>query len=309
MNKPLRIAAVIGALGAGSAVLSACDASPYAATVNGHVITVNQLNHQLAGWASNSIWVQQFDAGNSQSQGGNGTTVVGTGGPGTYSSAFAGDILGDIVDVDAIHQHLAATGQAATPDEMVAARAVNEYLRNQYWDHFSTQIRSFLVEQLADEGALAPRPSDTSSLQGPFNEISPYLFSEICVDEASAFSAQAARAIASSGTVNGAEACLDQAAVEQESPAFQVAIQKLTKPGDVSAPIASASGPQVFQVLRLVSRTSPGFDAGVQRVLSAATNQPPAINGILSSAHVKVNPLYGTYSNGQVTPPQLSGST
>lgn len=300
MRRPLRLLSVIGALGAGSLALSACDASPYAATVNGQVISVNNLNHQLAEWSSNRVWVRAFDAGNAQNQGGDGTTVVGTGGSGTYSSKFAADILAVNVDVAAIHQHLAATGHPATHDQVVAARAINEYLRAQYWDKFPTQLRDFLVEQLADQGALAAVPANPSSLQGPFNQIQPYLFSSVCVQESTAFSSAAAQAIISSGTLHGPPVCYDQAAIESQSPAFQAAVIKLANVGDISPAIRTPFG---FEVLKLASRSTPGFDAGVQQVLSSATSQPTSINRILASAHVKVNPAYGSWSAGQITPP------
>lgn len=305
MKRPLRLASLIGALGAGSLLLSACDASPYAAKVNGQVVTVNGLNHQLAAWASNRTWVQQFDASNSSAQGGSGTSVVGSGGPGTYSSAFVADILGDIVDVTAIRQHLARTGQLPTGDETVASRAVNEYLRAQYWTQFPPEVRDFLVDQLAYEAPLAQVPSDTSSLQGPYKQIQPYLFSSVCVVQTSVASLAQASTIISSGSVHGTTICYDQTALEGQSADFQAAVLKLVSPGQLSAPVKTSYG---YQLLQLASRNSPGFDQGVQQVIAAATNQPPAITSILSSAKVEVNPRYGTWSDGQITPPHLASS-
>lgn len=305
MRRPFRLVALLAAVAAGSLTVTACDASPYAASVDGQVITVNSLNHQLTAWASNRVWVQQFDAGNSTSQGGSGTTVVGSGGPGTYSSAFVADILGDIIDVSAIQHRLAAEAKLPTADEIVASRAVNEYLRSQYWTQFPPSLRAFLVDQLAYEAPLATVPVDPTSLAGPYSQIQPYLFSSVCVDQTAVFSSSAASAVIASGTVHGSKVCYDQVGLEGQSPAFQAEVLKLTSAGQLSSPIRTAYG---YQVLQLVSRSTPGFDSGVQQVLAAATSQPAAINGILAAAKVKINPKYGTWSNGQVTPPRLASS-
>ncbi len=299
MKRALRLLSFVAALAAGSLTLSACDASPYAATVNGQVITVNSLNHQLAMWAANPQWVQGYNQSNSQAQGGNGTTVAGAG-SGTYSSQFVAEILTLDAQSIAVHQHLAATGNPANDDEVIASRAVNEYLRAAYWAKFPPALRDFLVQQLADEGALAQPPSDPTQLQGPYSQIQPYLFSQICVVQASAFSSDAAQAIISSGVVNGVHVCYDQISLEAHPPAYQSAVIKLANPGDISSPLQTSYG---FVVVKLVSRTGPGFDPAVQRVLVAATSQVAAVGTILGAAHVKVNPRYGYWSNGQVNPP------
>lgn len=300
-HRALRLGALAGALGVGSLTLSACDASPYAATVNGYVITVNTLNNEMAGWAANKAWVQQFDSGNSTSQGGNGATVVGSGGAGTYSSTFAADILSDLVSTKAIDQYLAAHGITVTNDQLVAAQAINEYIRGDSWTQFSPSIREFQVRQLAEEGALAGVPTDTSSLQTPYSDIQPYLFSSICVDQESAPDQAAAQSIISGGSVTGSELCYDQSDLEEQSAAYQSALRKLSRPGDLTPAIKTDFG---YVVAKLVSRNTPGFSAGVKQVLSAAVTTPKEISTLLKTAKVRVNPRYGTWSSGQITPPK-----
>jgi hypothetical protein len=306
LHRALRFAALAGALGVGSLTLSACDASPYAATVNGHTITVNTLNQQMAGWAANKAWVAQFDSGNSAAQGGSGATVVGSGGHGTYSSTFAADILGDLVATQAISQYLSAHGIAITTEMTVTARAINQYIRGDSWTQFSPSIRDFQVNQLASEGAVAPVPTDTSNLQTPYSDIQPYLFYTICVDQASAPDQAAAQAILSSGSIGGAQLCYDQASLENQPADYQSALRKLTNPGDLTSVIKTEYG---YSVAKLVSRTTPGFSTGVQQVLSAAVTTPTKINTILASAQVRVNPAYGTWSNGQISPPKSPQSS
>lgn len=300
-----RFLSLVGALGAGSVVLGACDASPYAASVNGHVISVNSLNHELAAFSSNAQFVQGFNASNSSSQGGDGTTVAGTGGHGTYSSSFVAQVIGALISTDAVHQHLVAAGTLPTQDEMVASTAVNEYLRSAYWQQFPEGVKHFFIETLADQAVLTPVPSDTSNLLTPYQDIQPFLFSKVCVSQASAFSSSQAQQIIASKTVTGAVVCYDQSQLEAQPPAFQSAVRNLVNVGDISSAIKTSYG---YQVLQLTRRDTPGPSAGVQRVIVAAEQPPRAVNGIVAKAHVKVNPQYGTWSRGQVTPPQLSRS-
>lgn len=306
MKRVLGTLALIGALGAGSMTLSACDASPYAANVNGQTISQLALKNQLKDWSSNRAWVTSFDSANSQQNGGSGTTVTGTGGPGTYSSTFVADILDNMVQVNLIHQHLEATRNLPTPDEVVASRAVNEFLRADYWDQFPPSLRSFLVDQLAEQAPLTPVSGDSATLRSAYSQIQPYFFTQLCVIEASVFDRAAAHQIASVPDLRGAKLCFTQTTFEEQSEVFQKAVANLAV-GDTSPPIATSFG---SQVVRLVSRQSPGFTGGVQRVLSVATasSVPPAVTKLIDSAHVKVNPAYGTWSRGKITTPHLAGS-
>lgn len=306
MKRLLGSIALTGALAAGSLGLSACDASPYAASVNGQTISQLSLNHQLQEWSANRTWVASFDSANSQQNGGTGTTVAGTGGSGTYSSTFAADILDNIVQVTLIHQHLAATHNLPTADEVVTSRAVNEFLRSDYWDEFSPSLRQFLVEQLAEQAPLTRISSDTATLKSAYSQIKPYLFSQVCVVEASAFNQSDAQQLASSGNLQGAKVCYDQADFENQPRDFQTAVSKLNV-GQTAQPIHTSYG---YQVVQLASRQSPGFTPGVQRVLSVATasSVPPTVTKLIDSAHVKVNPAYGTWSHGRITTPQLGKS-
>lgn len=298
-----RLLSLAGLAGAAALVASACDVSPYAANVNGHTLTVNTLNHQLAEFSSNRAFVQEFnssEAASAQQTGAPAISVAGAGGSGTYSTQFVGQVLSVNVEVDAVHQHLAARGTPAGADEVMAARAVEEVAASQFWDQFPTDIRNLLVEQLADEGALTPLPPDPGSVQSAYAQISANLFSSICVAEATAFSATAAQVIIASGNVNGAQVCLTQADLEQEPPAFQTAVLGLQTVGQISAAIPTSFG---FEVLRLASRSSPALSPGVERVLAATSNPPQTLQGIVTSAHVKINPAYGSWSGTQVTPP------
>lgn len=306
ITRPFRLVALVAALGAGAMSVSACDASPYAATVDGHTISQLTLNNQLKDWSSNRTWVTSFDSANSQQSGGSGTTVVGSGGPGTYSSTFVADILANMIQVSIIHQHLAATGNQPAGDEVIASRAVNELLRSNYWDGFSPSLRQFLVDQLAEQAPLTPVSTNAAALKSAYSQIQPYLFSEVCMRQAAAFSKSDAERIISSGSLTGTQVCYDQASLEAQPRGFQTAVAKLHV-GQTSQPIPTSYG---FQVVKLTTRQSPGFSKGVQRVLSVAiaSTEPASVTKLIDSAHVKVNPAYGTWAKGTITPPHVASS-
>ncbi len=299
-RRSLRLAALASGALVAAVGLSACNGSPYAASVNGQVITVAALNHQLGEWASNATYVSDVDKANSTAQGGSGVGVLGAGGPGTYSSAFVANILGYNINFSILDQRLSATHQLPGPDVLEAARAVNESEAS-YWSAFPASLRNFLVDDLAYEAALVPSNASASALQSSYSKIRPYLFSRLCLRQATATSAAAAQKLAS-GSFVGAVSCYDQAGVEAQSPAWQAAALKLAANGDVSAPVKTTYG---YVVLKRVSRTSPGRTPGVDRVLSLlnAQSEPSQLTAVVNAAHVKVNPAYGTWSNGQVTPP------
>ena len=280
--------------------LAACNGSPYAASVNGQVISVAALNLQLAEWSSNATYVKDVDNANSTAQGGTGVGVFGTGGPGTYSSEFVANIVGYNISFTALAQHLAATHKLPGPDVLVAARAVNESQAS-YWSQFPAALRTFLVEDLAYEAALVPSSATASVLQSTYSKLKPYMYSQLCLRQASTTTLGAAKKLTSGG-FRGAQSCYDQAAVEAQSPAWQSAVVNLPKVGAVSTPIKTSYG---YVVVQLVSKTTPPRSAGVDSVLSLvnAQSEPTQISAVIDAAHVKVNPAYGTWANGQVTPP------
>ena len=299
-RRSLRTAALASGAVAAAVGLTACNGSPYAASVNGQVITVGALNHQLAEWASNTTYVSDVDKANSTAQGGSGVGVLGAGGPGTYSSAFVANILGYNVNFDILAQRLSSTHELPGQDVLEAARAVNESQAS-YWTDFPASLRNFLVDDLAYEAALVPSSATAAALQSSYTKIEPYFFSRLCLRQATASTLAAAEQLAGGGFV-GSISCYDQAGVEAQSAAWQTAALKLAANGDVSAPVKTAYG---YAVLERVSRTTPGRTPGVDRVLSLlnAQSEPSQLTAVAKAAHVKVNPAYGTWSNGQITPP------
>ena len=307
MKTPLRLLALAGTLAAGSLSLSACDASPYAASVNGHKISQLSLNTQLKELASTPGFVSYFDSQSSSQSGGSGAVVAGTGGPGTYSQSFVSAVLRLDIEVAALDQHLAAAGNLPGSDAIQAARGLQEATSSSYWDQLPASQRDLLTRLVADQAMLTPVASDTAGLQNVYKQLQPYIFSQVCLQQATAFNSSEAAQIIAAGVQGGSRVCYDQAALEAQPAAFQATVRGLSVGQVAQSPVQTSYG---YVALRLISRDGPGLSDQVQRVLSltAASSQPQGVTAVIQSARVKVNPAYGSWSNGQVQPPAPPGS-
>jgi PPIC-type PPIASE domain len=304
----LRILAGTLALAGLSLFLTACDTSPYAAQVNSQVIKETALNSEIRAWAGNPTYVASYDSASSTQNGGSGTTVLGAA-TGTYSLPWVAMILSGMIEARVVHQHLNAVGKLPDQDMLNAARSVNE-TSGQEWTEFSPAFRDVLVGRLADQAAASQTTVATATLQQAYQQYIQYFFVQICVLQSAATTKAAAQAISDSGGVNGAQVCYDQAQLEGFPVAFKNAVMQ-TAVGSVSQPIQSGFG---YQVVKVVSRQEQGFNTGLQRVLSLVLSNgqgtvDPSVAKLIESAHVKVNPAYGTWSSSSgVVPPQVSSS-
>lgn len=304
LRRPRRLLAGAAALVAVTMTASACDSSPYAATVNSTVIRQTALNAELRAWGANQAYVSAYREANSATNGGTGLTVGGDA-PGTYNMTWVADTLTGIIVADALHQHLSATNQLPGSALLAAARSVSEVDHPGFWDAFTPTFRATLSYRLAEEAALTPPTSvSQTTLRGLYNQYQTFFFSQVCTLEASAFTRSAAQALSTAGVTHGSSVCYGQAQFENQSTAFQTEVRTLAV-GATSAPIATSYG---YQVLKVVSRAVQGFNPAVQSVLAAVdlivNGQPnPAVIQVINATHVRVNPAYGTWKSSQVVPP------
>jgi hypothetical protein len=276
LAKTFVTAAVLAAV---SLTASGCDTSPYAAVANAHTIKQTTLNAELAAWAGNKQYVNAFDSANGSS----GLNVAGFA-PGTYNSGWVASILDNAVVAGLIHQHLRALHEALDQPMMQAARAISE-ISQIGWSSFPPAFRVY-------------------------QQYKPYFFSQVCLLEAAAFSLEQAQRLSTGGYPGGSQVCYSQTQFENQPADFSQAVMKLGV-YQVSQPIKTRYG---YQVVEVVSRDVFGFTPQLQRVISVAIvnaqgSPNPAVDGLLVSAKVKVNPQYGTWSQGQITPPKTPGSS
>jgi hypothetical protein len=301
LAKTFVTAAVLAAV---SLTASGCDTSPYAAVANAHTIKETTLNAELAAWAGNKQYVNAFDSANGSS----GLNVAGFA-PGTYNSGWVASILDNAVVAGLIHQHLRALHEALDQPMMQAARAISE-ISQIGWSSFPPAFRNTLTTRLAEDANLTPTSVDSTTLQRVYQQYKPYFFSQVCLLEAAAFSLEQAQRLSTGGYPGGSQVCYSQTQFENQPADFSQAVMKLGV-YQVSQPIKTRYG---YQVVEVVSRDVFGFTPQLQRVISVAIvnaqgSPNPAVDGLLVSAKVKVNPQYGTWSQGQITPPKTPGSS
>jgi hypothetical protein len=236
-------------------------------------------------------------------------TVVGDA-PGTYGSAWVANILTGIVDSAVVQQHLVASGTLPSLSLQAVARSVSEFDHPGYWTELPVAFRQTLASRLADEAAFggwAAVPDQT--LRQGYQQFQSYFFTQVCVVDVSAFSAAAAQAIRASGQVNGARTCYSPADLEAQPASFRSTVMAGTV-GAISQPISTNFG---FQVVQVVSRDTIAYGPDVVQVLTAAvatTGHLPntQLDQLVKQSHIQVNPAYGTWTSGQVAPPQLTSS-
>jgi hypothetical protein len=290
--------------------LSACDASPYAATANGQTIKALSLNTRLAEWGANKTYVNAQDA--AAEQGTSGAVAITGAGSGTYTSAFVATTLSQMVVDSILRQHLTATGSLPDAAMLAAARGVYEAnSSNAYWFGFPDKLRAALTDDLADEAAVVPASSNTTALQEGFSELGSYMWTQLCVTQSSAFNLADAKSIESAGVPNGTSVCWDQAGLEDQPAAYRTAVFALTL-GQTSKPISTSYG---YEVVKEVSRKSVPLDSDTAKVLTIVLDSNsgvalPSLDKLILGAKVKVNPAYGTWNakRGNITPPTAKGS-
>lgn len=301
LTKTFAAAALLAAV---SLTAAGCDTSPYAAKVNFHTIRQTELNAELGSWAANKQYVAAFDSANGSS----GVNVAGFA-PGTYNSGWVASILNNVVVANLISQRLQKLHQVPDQATFQAARAVSE-ISQIGWTSFSPSFRDTLTARLAEDATLTPTSVDTPTLQRVYQQYMQYFFSDVCVLQAAAFTLAQAQQLSDSGSPGGSQVCYNQAQLENQPADFRQAVMSL----DVyktSQPIKTRFG---YQVVEVVSRSVIDFTPQAQRTISVAIINAqgapnPVVQGLLVSARVKINPEYGTWTQGQVTPPKSPGSS
>lgn len=303
--KATRLFAAAAALLAVSLSASACDASPYAAKVNSHVIKETALNAELRAWAGNRQYVSAFDSAN----GSGGVTVVGDA-PGTYNNEWVSSILTDMVSASVVHQRLQATDRYVTEAGLQAARAVSE-ISQIGWTDFSPSFRDSLVNRLAEDALITPPLAQLDSTIGRvYQQYKPYFFSKVCAVQTAVFSVDAAERLSAGKHLSGSPVCYSQSGLEVQASDLRSAIMALA-PGHLSKPVKTPYG---YLVVEVTSRDVIGLTPELRRTISVAiVNAQGApndtVDALLRHARVKVNPAYGTWKGTQVVPPRTPGSS
>lgn len=304
MKRLLSVTAVCVAVIVGSASLSACDASPFAATINGQVIKQSALDSELHAWANAPGYVSEFDNGNSASNGGVGVTVAGVSPGATYNAVWVANQLDQMIEASAVHQYLAAKGELPDPAAVAAARSVSEIAESSFWYQLSPAFRQTLVQRLAEQAAVTPVTTQSGTIEQIYKQYQADFFTQVCVLQAATFNSAQAQGLVASGDVTGPPVCYTQVEFEQQPQSYRQAVLGLTV-GSAPVSIQTSYG---FQVVKLATRVqqplSPELNAVVSTVVSEATSGlATQVTQLVRQARVQVDPAYGMWENGQVVPP------
>ncbi|MGI8493580.1 MAG: hypothetical protein ACR2NJ_12675 [Acidimicrobiales bacterium] len=304
--------------------VSACDASPYAAVVNSHVISQSEFNTELRYLASNRGYVAAVDqqGASSQSQ----VQVEGDA-PGTYSNSWVSYVLTQTIEADAVHQYLLAQHKAPSDAQVAAARAVNEIKYGPLWTAFPAKYRDTIVTRDSERAVLEPLGSaNPTQLESLYKSNRKYFFTQVCVKEVDVTGSLAqARQVAdqltttaapttapptttpptattpptTAPTSGGAVTCYSQADLENQPRSLVSTIMGLA-PGMAAPPAKTTFG---YKVLAVVSRDDVSYSDDVKQALSVAVSQATgtpdvALAVVLAKTKIRVNPLYGTWHYG-----------
>lgn len=318
---------VAAALGLGL-VASACNpATPYAAIVNGQVISQSELNGQLAAIADNASDVASIEAA-SQSQGEAALQIRGPE-PGTYNLRFATEALDQDIEFAIIQQQFDRRHLRLTAYELESARAdLPSELGGQGaapvdLDQFPRSYQNTLVtrqaEILALEAAIAHVQVSAAAVSAYFTAHAADMF-EACASRILVTSLPAAAGVLkdlASGTSFAAEAAAKSQDTNttsnggqlgcgsglQFAASFGTAFASAVATAPLDHPVGPVRETSGFDILEVTARqalTESEAAAQIrQELVAAGSNGLDALLGpALTHAQVSVASTYGTWSAG-----------
>jgi len=319
------------------AALSGCGTAPYAATVNGQAISVQQLAAQAREWASSPAFVKVQDAefaaqASSAIQSGQTNvpteTVEGNGtGTGVYGMYWTTLELSNMVTSIALHQYLAARHELPSAEQVQAAWSAEWAENPTVWDQVGPAARqsgALYDAERAQLVAVVDAKADASfyaSHRDDFWSSVCLLSEDVTVSSSSGavdFPASKAEADKVAGALeanptsppasvaNGSRYCDSPEQLIEQPQDFQSAVLGLA-PGR-AAVLRENWGYQVVQVTSRQQIPYSGRVAGdIEVVVSdgGAQGQPNSetkVIGILKRAKVRVNPAFGTWATNLPAP-------
>ncbi len=317
----------------GAAVtLSACSVAPYAAKVNGKVITQSQLMNEMNSMASNKAFVAQIQ----KSQG----SIYGSG-TGTFSSKFTAQILNRRISITLVDEALSRLHLKISPSVLSVAypMAASAFGGTAVFSAFSKSYQAQLIKDTAAvnalEAHLAGKQLTPSSINSYYNHnigsFTEYCSSEILVPtqaEASTLATKIAKGAAfpavaskySKDTTNAANGgVLGCGLLSQYTsafgPAFTSAVSSLGV-NQVSKPFQGIKGWYLVDVTsKPVVPEAQATPTIVSQLLGskAGTQLVQYVQSFAKASNIYVNPAFGSLSlaNGQVAvlPPSQPSAT
>lgn len=312
----------LAALGLGVAALglgaSACGLAPYAAKVNGQVITRADLFTEMNAINANAAYVSTVESG--------GVPVHGKA-RGTFTTTFADQILGREISFALVHQEDVRRGIKITPGDLSLARAdlIATFGGAKVFDAFSKSYQAYLVSNSAQltalDSSVAGIPVDSAALHSYYSGHHAAL-SNVCVSViVVATDAQAKKVEATfhkgisfaslaksqsedttTARSGGAIGCgLPSAFAQGYGPGVAQEAQSLPA-GQVGVPVhvSTSTGQSAWIVVEVTSRTALSFSQSTSIMRGMLLN--PSVSKLAGeltklsrSGHIQVDPSYGRF--------------
>jgi parvulin-like peptidyl-prolyl isomerase len=343
----LPLVAGLGALVA-AAGLSACNPVPdNAADVNGHTISRTSLDDELHDIAKNATYVSLYEQGQLSGQQ-SGAKILGAS-PGTFDGTFVSQRLTNDILYELVRQEVARRHLTVTPADLAAARdseiagyipsgsTASDSLFLKFPARFQEQQINDVANQLVLERALGAPVVDQAAVQAYFNQHqSDFPPSQLCLsvivaaDQATATALKQQLDHGTDFATLAKQKSQDPQTAAQGGDAGCLSPSQLPSnitgalaplaPGQVSAPIDNGgNGVLLIKVNRRVAATLSDVATQIRTTLMAPSEQALStlIEGLAGTAHVSVNPRYGTFQGKRnqqtgtfgVVPPALSTVT
>ncbi len=315
------VGAVVAVLCAGA--VTACDASPTAATVDGTRIKQAQLNQRLDYTRQSPAYVGLLQTVARET--GNGTPLQLTGqGTNTYSRQLTAAELTNLITADVIHETVSRYHEEPGPAMLQAARSTYEAVLGSGADGLPglpVAFRNTLIYQLAERAQLERPLSDASVLKGVYQNHLADFYQQVCVrqisvvvpaasggvDEVASLSeaqtivasfneassvASSVQSVINGGTTN----CYSQEQMQALDSGFRATVMGLA-PGHAADPQPASAG---YSVIAVSSRQNTPYDLNTQKAITAAAlelqpMQDTSVISLLRQAHVTVDAQYGTW--------------
>lgn len=308
---------------------AACHLSPYAAIVNGQMISQQDLHSELQAINSNKAYVNALQSG------GGGSPVQGKA-PGSFDMRFVDAVLNRQILYALVNQELARRDVTITPDDLSLARAdaVATYGGKGVFDAFPPSYRQDLVRHSAEVTALESSLSKVDVSKAALHryyDSHTSQFRSICASiilvkslpkaqsveaalhAGASFSQLAQSESQDAGTKasGGRVGCaLPQAYATSFGQALASALAALA-PGHVAAPVHTQAG---WVVAEVTSATQVPFSQATPSIRAALLQgSAPKVNSFLTKlvrgATIEVDPRYGHFTtsgpNAGLQPPPV----
>ena len=316
--------AALGALALSTLGLSGCNVnlSPYAAQVNGSVISQQQMQDALSAIAGNAGYRCTIAAG--------GTSHVTGAGDGTYNAGFSAEVLSILIQDEVVRQelvrlkvpepsYLAAIARSQLEVATTPASGCPGGTGAAVFAAFSPSYRAQLLAFQMDQDALSARLAGTSLLPSGLAAYEAAHQSEASIDCVSVLEVGTKKVATSlrSQLLRGASfAALARAhSIDQTTAPLGGAVGCIPD-ADFNAPlntlIAGLTPGQVSSVVPfrtdwlLLLVTGRRAESSSQLISSLATKEQArlgaVIDGLIRSAKVAVDPRYGTWTRASAFP-------